>query len=217
MTNSTFPDVPERKGPQQDDFELQEAIQLWKEGNGDGFAEIYRSCFAPVREIVRAKISRKLKAMAGSMDVVQDVFLKLLKVQPPKGIQNRDELIFYLSAAVSNQLIQRHRFFSAGKRDQAKLKSLSQEPGLSGLRHAEPTPSQQCMGKEQYERMMAAVRELSDRRREAFILGRLLSVSAEEAAEKMGLSNAASFRALLAKALAQVTVAMEKKEVSNDE
>ena len=185
------------------------AIERWRNGDPEGFAEIYARCFSLVHEIVRLRLGPRLRASSDSLDVVQEVFLGLYRLPPPEGIRGRHELLLYLTATVQNRLVDLQRYEHREKRDRRReLPAGDRSAVLRRAASVEPTPSQISLGAEAYRRYVAAMGDLADREREAVILARHVGLGASEAARRMELDTAGAFRALLSRSLAKLALAV---------
>ncbi len=174
---------------------------------------MYGRYFSRVREIVRMRMGGHLRTAQDSVDVVQDVFVRLFDAPPPAGIEGDAALCAYLVAAVENRLRDLGRHQRRAKRDTLReVRGDSAGDELGRVSIVEATPSERLMGKELYERYLEVAATLPEREREAIIAARHLGLASDECAERLGFGSAAAFRTLLSRALAKVTLGLNRPD-----
>jgi RNA polymerase sigma-70 factor (sigma-E family) len=107
-------------------------------------------------------------------DVVQDAFLGLYRRWP--ALQDRDKALSYVYTSVLNGC----RMFHRGRYRRARV--LFEDPG-----HAESAEASAMLG-EAHREVLAALRRLPARQREAVVLRYYLDMTEEQAARTMGVS-----------------------------
>jgi len=111
----------------------------------------------------------------------------------------------YLFAIANNVLVSRHRYESV--RVFAR-----QSPLTDALQPAEDlTPERVLIGKQEYQRMIAALQNLPPRAREAFIFHRFEEMSHPAIARRMGISVIA-VRKLISRAMERIAEIMEGRQ-----
>ena len=136
---------------------------------------------------------------AEAEDLVQEVFVRLQARAAGGKVDNVER---YLFAIANNVLVSRHRYESA--RVIAR-----QSPLTEALQPVEDlTPERVLIGKQEYERMIVALRKLPPRAREAFIFHRFEEMSHPAIARRMGISVVA-VRKLIARAMERIAEIME--------
>ena len=197
-----------KNGGQQDPA-LAAALDQWRDGAPAGIGEIYRRFFGPVRGILRRRMGEQMRAVAESMDVVQEVFIRVMATQPPPDLEAESDVVNYLATAVENCLRDLDRYHSRQKRDRGRQEALP--PHLEGFKPPARTasPSEVTMGRETYERFLRVLQTLPERQLQAILLAQHLGCSSDEAARRLGLGSSGAFRTILGRALANVTLRMQ--------
>lgn len=132
-------------------------------------------------------------------DLVQEVFVRL---QARAAAGEVDNVERYLFAIANNVLVSRHRYESARVWGR-------QGPLTEALQPVEDvTPERVLIGKQEYQRMIVALRKLPPRAREAFIFHRFEEMSHPAIARRMGISVVA-VRKLIARAMERIAEIME--------
>jgi len=136
---------------------------------------------------------------AEAEDLVQEVFVRLHARAGGGQVENVER---YLFAIANNVLVSRHRH------DAARVVS-RQGPLTEALQPVEDvTPERVLIGKQEYQRMIVALRKLPPRAREAFIFHRFEEMSHPAIARRMGISVVA-VRKLIARAMERIAEIME--------
>lgn len=146
-----------------------------------------------VKQRVRAmQLDPRLRRRFDSSDLVQDVFLKAAKNRDQSEGTTEEQLVNRLKQIVERVVIDKCREHKARKRDVRREKDLEQIVSESSVRleklvaARQPTPSQ-CLERIEIERQLAAALEqLPDDQRDAFILRDVHGLPLEQAAEQMG-------------------------------
>lgn len=132
-------------------------------------------------------------------DLIQDVFVRLQSAQGTAPIRNVEG---YLFAIAHNVLISRYR------RQTARAAFLHDE-WVEGRDVADPlSPERIAIGQEEYRRVVAAIRNLPPRAREAFELHRFENLTYQAIAQRMGIARD-SVKELMHRALVRLAEEME--------
>lgn len=138
---------------------------------------------------------------AEAEDLVQEVFVRLQARAAGGTVDNVER---YLFAIANNVLVSRHRY------EAARVLS-RQGPLTEALQPVEDlTPERVLIGKQEYQRMIVALRKLPPRAREAFIFHRFEEMTYPVIAQRMGIS-ITGVEKLIKRALAQLAVKMERR------
>lgn len=136
---------------------------------------------------------------AEAEDLVQEVFVRLQARAAGGSVDNVER---YLFAIANNVLVSRHRH------EHARVFS-RQVPLADDLQPIEDlTPERVLIGKQDYQRMVAAIGKLPPRAREAFIFHRFEEMSHPAIARRMGISVIA-VRKLISRAMERIAEIME--------
>jgi RNA polymerase sigma-70 factor (ECF subfamily) len=134
-------------------------------------------------------------------DLVQEVFVRLQARAAGGTVDNVER---YLFAIANNVLVSRHRYEAARVIGR-------QAPLTEALQPVEDlTPERVLIGKQEYQRMVAALRALPPRAREAFIFHRFEEMSHPAIARRMGISVVA-VRKLISRAMERIAEIMEAR------
>ncbi|WP_232806555.1 RNA polymerase sigma factor [Tsuneonella flava] len=127
-------------------------------------------------------------------DLVQDVFTRLQSAQANDAIENIEG---YLFRTAHNVLVDRYR-------KQAARVSLLHEDWGEGHDAPDPlSPDRIAIGREEYQRVLTAIRNLPPRTREAFELHRFENLTYQAIAERMSISRE-SVKDLMHRALVRI-------------
>ena len=134
-------------------------------------------------------------------DLVQEVFVRLQARAAGGEVDNVER---YLFAIANNVLVSRHRYESARVFGRQTPLTETAQP-VEDL-----TPERFLIGRQEYDRMIVALRELPPRAREAFIFHRFEEMSHPAIARRMGISVVA-VRKLIARAMQRIAEIMEAR------
>jgi RNA polymerase sigma-70 factor, ECF subfamily len=134
-------------------------------------------------DIVRRTVHRLVGNQADAWDCVQETFLEAVKIDRREPVRNWPALLRHLATLRALDLLRsrlRQRSRSGPNADAATAPS------------REPGPCGQAEASELAERLRAAVAKLPGRQAEVFCLNCFEQMTAEEAAEQLGISPTAS-------------------------
>lgn len=139
------------------------------------------------------------------------------------GFEYRGEAEFrhWLFTTVRSKLIDRLRYWRAGRRDYAREqpvaprqdRSEADQSRFDDLRARLPTPSQHAIAREDIARFEAAFVQLPQEQQEVLTLNRLMGFSHRQIAARLGISEAAS-RQLLHRTLVRLATLLEQQRQS---
>jgi RNA polymerase sigma-70 factor (ECF subfamily) len=146
------------------------------EADGDRLAALMRE-FEPG---VRRYFGRRIRDAAAVEDLTQEVFLRLLRRSSLQEIDNATGYIFQVAANLLNEHLR------------SGMRRIPAASGRSSKEVAEPSeersPERIFLAREEQERMVVALRELSERTRTILILNRFEELSGTEIAQRLGVS-----------------------------
>ncbi len=156
---------------------------------------------------IRRRTGGTISAKESSSDLVQSVCREIY--QHLDRFQHGDEKAFkqWLFRTAERKIIDRHRYYTAGRRDAGRESPADAE--ADGARHR-VTPSRYAMAREELDRVQAALTELPPHYREVIVLARILDLSHAEVAERLGKTESA-VRSVLHRALAEVAKILARK------
>jgi RNA polymerase sigma factor (sigma-70 family) len=143
----------------------------------------------------------KRAGAADADDLVQEVFVRLHARAAGGQVDNVER---YLFTVANHVLISRHRHDSARpwSRQSQLLDTMAPVEDV--------TPERVLIGRQEYQRMIEALRKLPPRAREAFIFHRFEEMSHPAIARRMGISVIA-VRKLISRAMARIAEIMEER------
>jgi len=157
--------------------EENEMISRCQQGDQEALKEIFDQYHKKVYRIAYGVVRQREEAL----DVVQEVFIKLLR--SIKNFKGRSHFYTYLYRMVMNTAIDHKR--KAGKRF---MSSLDQEGSFEPSAEAEKGPEMILLQKELEERVRLAMDKLPDEQKAALIFRDVEGLSYQEMAEAMGCS-----------------------------
>jgi RNA polymerase sigma-70 factor (ECF subfamily) len=168
-------------------------------GDRAAIGELLERNLPALRVYVRLQAGAWLRQHESCSDLVQSTCRELL--ENLDGFEHRGEEQFrhWLCVAALNKIRQRHRYHRAERRDPAKEAELPVEQLYGTLL----SPSHVAIGQETIERLEAAFDRLPPDYQEVILLCRVVGLSHDEAARRMGRS-IDSVRNLLHRALARI-------------
>ena len=142
---------------------------------------------------------RRVPNRADVPDLVQEVFLRLSRMNDPQAIEKPEHFLFVTAANVLKDRARRDAVRGAGLHDELLD---------DGLASSEIPPDRVLESREAAERLQAVLLELPERTRDIFVLRVLEGVKMADVARAFGISTRAAEKHQ-AKALARVTAALE--------
>jgi RNA polymerase sigma-70 factor (ECF subfamily) len=178
------------------DPETIELLGRIRAGDDDACNALLARYQARIRQIVSARLGPKLRRLADSEDVLQEVLLatagKLETFEP----QSDGALLHWFGVAVKNRIVDLARFGGRGKRDldrevvvaggEAETDVVSPLDRVAG---EGATPSQDLAKRERMELFHLALDNLKPEHRELIVLRDLTGMSWQEIAEQVGAAS----------------------------
>jgi len=168
-----------------------------------------------LRSYIRVRLGKGLRAKETSLDLTQSVCRQVLQNFDAFDYRGEESFRHWLLRQAENKIRDRKRFWHRVRRDTHREESdqvLTRSGGARELSARVPhdpfTPSRHATGREELERMRAALDDLPPDFRRVIELARLEGLSHQEIAERMGRSPSAT-RTLLSRALARLATELE--------
>lgn len=200
------------KGPRRgEENAIDPKILVTRAGDGDAIAiqELMERHLASLRAYIRLRMGPRVRRWDSVSDVTQGVCLDILRNL--QGFDYRGEAAFrqWLFTTAKNKLLEFERYWSAGKRDTARLASNSHGPEDGDdivsreICRTLGSPSQMAIRDELLERISRALDRLSEETREVVLMSRFVGVPNDEIARMIG-KEPSTVRSILSRALAQL-------------
>jgi RNA polymerase sigma factor (sigma-70 family) len=152
---------------------------------------------------LRRFLLARVRSTADAADLVQEVFLRLLRVEHHETIRMPEAYVF----ALANHVLYQHRLRAARRPESVDILDVLAE--VQSV--PEYDPFSQAQTQQHVEELEQALAQLSPRARAALILHRRDGFSLEEIAERFGVSRPMA-KKYLAKALLHCRQRLETKE-----
>lgn len=187
-------------------------LRAAQQGSQPALEGLFARYLSRVSRMVALRLGVPPADVHEQQDLVQEALLSAFRSLD--SFEHRSEGSFrnWLAGIVENRIRDYVRKRDAEKRGGGQVvpSALRDASGRGSPAPAspEPSPSEHAMGRELEARIERALLGLGERYRRAFELRRLAEMSYEEIAEEMGLSGAASARALFARTLSKIADAV---------
>lgn len=179
-----------------------------KAGSGEALEELYRRYGAKLLRIIRLQLGPSLRDRLDSQDILQASLLKSFQNIGSFEAEDGSSLLSWLSAISRNEIRDQAEFHGRGKRDHRKDVGLA-STAIDVLPLDARSALSRAVLAEEAQRMERAIEALPENYRDVIVLRKLEERSWKDVATALGRSEDAS-RMLLARALAALTVALEK-------
>lgn len=199
-----------------DDFER--LLEQAAAGEPDAIQSLLERYLTGLRGFIRLRAGPLIREREEVSDLVQTVCVEVMKKMDRFQHGGETEFKHWLYATALRQVRNRVKYWRREKRSASRELSFDSKtggPGRSGMRDlldtytTLTTPSRRLMSGEEVRRIEAAFDLLSDDHKRVITLARLVGLSHQEIAAKMGRSEEA-VRALLHRALAALTELLEE-------
>lgn len=192
---SGFPEPP----PESASLDLVARIQ---EGDDTAWEELYRRYHDQLLLVVRTRLGSKLRARLTSEDIFQSVVADAVKALRRFEYRGPGSLERFLRTMVLNKIRDRADTFGAQKRS-------GEVPAGDAFLERVPAPDSGAgyFEAETYERLERELERLPEDMREVLVLRRIEGLSSQEAARRLGKSDAA-VRKAYSRALARLATRM---------
>ena len=145
----------------------------------------FEQIYAELQPILRRFLVARLGNEADADDVLQDTFIKYQQTAQNEVIENPKTFAFRIARNLSVDLIRKN---SRAKARESAYSSVKVDRSGEDLIDPTPTAEQNVAGRQEIERVLAAVEELSPKVRQAFVLHRIDGHPYADVARIMGLS-----------------------------
>ena len=176
-----------------------ELLARAKAGDRAALDQLVERSLPPLRRWARGRLPQWARGLAETQDLVQDAVVRTLPRLATFEVRHPGALQAFLRQAVSNHIID-------------EIRKVNRRPSLTSLPEDEqdraPSPLEQAIGREGFERYEEALKKLSDSDREAIIARVELQQSYEEVALALGKTNANAARMAVVRAIERLLEVM---------
>lgn len=194
---------------------LNDLLRAAANDDAEARARLLTEIYPDVRDLVHRNLDRDFRRrhpwmlqMFSTGDIVQEVFLAVVKSRPETGAQDERQLRAWLAGQVQNKIIDRVRFHLAQRRSARLAQPLASDDGGGAVAARDKTPSLLATLDERARLLAQALRSLDasqrdlwrlriDEEREFAEIARTLDLQSDEAARS-------AFRRLQAKLVLQL-------------
>jgi RNA polymerase sigma factor (sigma-70 family) len=170
-----------------------------KDGDSTALDQLVERSLPPLRRWARGRLPQYARGIGDTQDLVQDAVLRTLPRLSSFEARHPGALQAFLRQAVANRIID-------------EIRKVNRRPGVSELPETQPdtgpSPLEQAIGREGFERYEAALQQLKPADREAIIARIELQQSYEEVAIALGKQSADSARMAVTRAIARLVAVM---------
>ncbi len=189
--------------PTQNSMDLVDAA---KRGDENAVNALMRVHLPGLRVYVRSHMSSLLRVRESQSDLVQTICREALVSLEDYEWQGEGSFRYWLFSLAMHKMQKKQSYHLAAKRNINRVTDLEAEESLLA---AEASPSQHAMAKETSESLEAALDCIPEQYREVVLLSRVVGLSNQEIAERLGKSEG-STRVLLSRALSRLMTEMER-------
>lgn len=181
-------------------------LQQAKQGDRASLSSLIRQYEEPLLGRVRKMMGTKLRQLDDSRDVLQDLFLDILKDYDPEKIRTEEEFLRWAAVVVRNNI------HDAGRRARARgMERLTSSILGRGLPdRAARDPGSATIQRDEQSSVESALRELPEHYRRVIELRDIEQLSYKEVARELGDSSESAARKLYVKALARLTTVVSR-------
>ena len=173
MINTLLPPQLETTFPHISPEEQIKFLQLASEGNREAFAIVYRQAWPPLFRTLKILLPTEQEAE----EMAQDIFVKLWQKKEVLGCLRSLENYLFRMAKNEIAMQARHRY------TQNKVFAK-----LAALQVSEPLADEELIYKDYYTAATKAINQLTDKRKEIFLLRTQRDMTMEEIATELGIS-----------------------------
>ena len=210
MTDSSEP-APEKPQGQTPSDETRQLVDEAQGGDVEALNELFARHYQTMLEVARRRLGARLRTKEEPDDLAQTTFREATRDFANYTYRGEGSLLRWLIQILQNKIRDRAEFYSAGKRDLSKERSMEISPdgGASELGFFEPptddlTVTVQVQRGEDYDLVRQALTELTPDHRKAITLVFFQGLSLREAGEQMEGRSEDAVRMLLRRAEARM-------------
>lgn len=187
-----------------------EYVQRAKEGDSDALNELFRRYYGLLIEVARRRLGPRLKLKEDADDLAQTTFREATRDFRHYRYQGDDSLLRWLIQILNNKIRDRAEFYSAGKRDMSRERTIeAPTDNDDGPRAIEPestdlSVTRQVSREEEFAILRKGLERLSPDHRQAITLVFFQGLSLRQAGEQMGGKTEDAVRMMLRRAEARL-------------
>ena len=174
-----------------------------KDGDAHALSQLVERSLPPLRRWARGRLPRWARGLDDTQDLVQDAVMRTLPRLSSFEARHPGALQAFLRQAVANRIVD-------------EVRKVNRRPGLVELPDNEPDPGpsplEEAIGHERFERYETALQSLKPSDREAIIARIELQQSYEEVAIALGKPTADAARVAVARAVARLVQTMAEQK-----
>jgi RNA polymerase sigma factor (sigma-70 family) len=177
-----------------------ELLELYRRGDEAARDQLVERCLPQLRRWARGRLPQWARSLTDTQDLVQDAVMRALPRLGAFESRHPGALQSYLREAVQNRIYD-------------EVRKVNNRPGLTEMPEEVPadgpSPLEQAIGRQAFERYERALKTLKPQDRDAIIARMELQQSYEEVAIALGKPNANAARMAVTRALARLIEAMK--------
>lgn len=187
-----------------------EYVQRAKQGDSDALNELFRRYYGLLIEVARRRLGPRLKLKEDADDLAQTTFREATRDFHHYRYQGDDSLLRWLIQILNNKIRDRAEFYSAGKRDMSRERTIeAPTDNDDGPRAIEPestdlSVTRQVSREEEFAILRKGLERLSPDHRQAITLVFFQGLSLRQAGEEMGGKTEDAVRMMLRRAEARL-------------
>ena len=209
LDTPTKGEVVEKGLPQEfsRDEEVKRLVSMAQEGDAEALNELFTRYYHVLVQTARRRLGPRLKAKEEPDDLAQTTFREATRDFKAYSYRGEGSLLRWLIQIMQNKIRDRAEFYSAGKRDLSRERSLNptQSKEAENQKPIDPmsadlTVTMRVQRVENFEILRDAMSELSEDHRRAITLVFFQGLSLREAGERMGGRSEDAVRMMLRRA-----------------
>lgn len=202
---------------------LNDLLRAAADGDEDARARLLHDIYPDVRALVHRNLDRDFRRrhpwmlqMFSTGDIVQEVFLAVVKSRPEAGAHDELQLRAWLAGQVQNRIIDRVRFHLAQRRNAHKAQPLASDAG-GALAGRDQTPSLLATLDERARLLAEALADLDPDQRQLWRLRVEEEREFAEVARALGLASDEAARSAFRRVQAKLVVKLHRLGVHFDD
>ncbi|MEO0480161.1 MAG: sigma-70 family RNA polymerase sigma factor [Planctomycetota bacterium] len=201
--------------PQDSSHEFELLLQRCRADDRQAIDELFERFYPTVQRMVRVSLRTEfrnkrpwLNAVFSSSDIVQSVFLSILRSTSTFDGRHEGALVKYFATATKNRIIDEIRHYEASRRSRGREVGEREH----SVRDERTGPATHSLINDQMERLQAAVDALPEQERQ-LVRGRLeQDLSYQELADQLGYGSLDSARRAFLRASARLALSLQEEE-----